>query len=228
LESFGKRGNRLGNGAARSNQRLFGPPVFIPTPSTTILWVKDAFEPLLPVGTTAARLERFSRFHDPAIQSTRRPPRFCLRQRYSRSFTARTCWIRLYANDGFLTGRHATQGRIQGAGRILGLAEEAIHEADGRLSDPNDVDALYARGWTRALKSTTLPWWSAATWRDSSWPRRPGTTRCGVLQLDPEYVGRQLVVARLTSTWWACRFPLQVPHRGLPGITGSKTRGWRC
>src|ERR1700689_1609198 len=53
-----------------------------------------------------------------------------------------------YANDGLLTGRHATEEDPKMRDRILGLADEAIHEADWRLSkNQNDVDALYARGW---------------------------------------------------------------------------------
>ena len=58
-----------------------------------------------------------------------------------------------YANDGFLTGRHATQEDPKARERIMGLAEEAIHEADWRVGqNQNDVDALYARGWVRALE----------------------------------------------------------------------------
>src|SRR6478672_10832648 len=39
-----------------------------------------------------------------------------------------------YANDGFLTGRHATEEDPKIRDRILGLADQAIHEADVRLS----------------------------------------------------------------------------------------------
>ena len=35
-----------------------------------------------------------------------------------------------YANDGFLTGRHATEEDPKARDRILGLADEAIREAD--------------------------------------------------------------------------------------------------
>ena len=37
-----------------------------------------------------------------------------------------------YANDGFLTGRHATEEDPKTRDRILGLADEAIREADWR------------------------------------------------------------------------------------------------
>ncbi len=62
-----------------------------------------------------------------------------------------------YANDGFLTGRHATQEDPKTRDRIMGLAGEAIKEADWRLGkNSNDVDALYARAWARALECTYL------------------------------------------------------------------------
>ncbi len=55
-----------------------------------------------------------------------------------------------YANDGFLSGKHATVEDPQARDRIFALADEAVREADGRLSkNPNDVNALYARGWER-------------------------------------------------------------------------------
>ena len=62
-----------------------------------------------------------------------------------------------YANDGFLTGHHATSEDPAARTRILGLADEAIHEADVRIQkNPNDIDALYARGWARSLKCTYI------------------------------------------------------------------------
>ena len=62
-----------------------------------------------------------------------------------------------YANDGFLTGRHATEENPKTGDRILALADETVSEATWRLDqNPNDVDALFARGWARALKCTYL------------------------------------------------------------------------
>jgi hypothetical protein len=39
-----------------------------------------------------------------------------------------------YANDGFLTGRHATRKTPRQRDRILALADEAVNEADWRLA----------------------------------------------------------------------------------------------
>ena len=62
-----------------------------------------------------------------------------------------------YANDGFLTGRHAYRRIRKMRDRIFAMADEAIHEADVRLSkNSNDIDALFARGWARSLKCTYL------------------------------------------------------------------------
>ncbi|MGA3046673.1 MAG: hypothetical protein ABSD67_08630 [Terracidiphilus sp.] len=101
-----------------------------------------------------------------------------------------------YANDGFLTGRHAVQEDPKMRERILGLADEAIHEADWRLGkNQNDIDALYARGWARAL-----------------------------LQLDPDYVDAKLVVGVYEYVVGALPFPFKILI-GFAGMTGSKSRG---
>jgi len=82
-----------------------------------------------------------------------------------------------YANDGFLTGHHATEEDPKTRDRILGLADEAVREADWRLGhNPNDIDALYARGWARSLKCTYLAMVERGMAPDSGWPPRPGTT----------------------------------------------------
>jgi hypothetical protein len=60
-----------------------------------------------------------------------------------------------YANDGFLTGRHATEEDPKKRDQIFALADEAVEEADWRLSqNPNDVNALFARAWVRSLRCT--------------------------------------------------------------------------
>jgi len=62
-----------------------------------------------------------------------------------------------YANDGFLTGRHATEEDPKTRDRIFALTDETIREADWRINkNTNDVDAYYARGWARALKCTYI------------------------------------------------------------------------
>ena len=130
-----------------------------------------------------------------------------------------------YANDGFLTGRHATQEDPAVRDRILGLADEAIHEADWRLSrSPNDVDALFARGWARSLKCTYL----AMVERKFSSAFRLALgakdDAARALQLDPDYVDAKLIVGVYEYVVGALPFPFKLLI-GFAGITGSKSHG---
>ncbi|MFZ0745146.1 MAG: hypothetical protein WAM85_12125 [Terracidiphilus sp.] len=130
-----------------------------------------------------------------------------------------------YANDGFLTGRHATEEDPKTRDRIFALADEAIHEAGWRLGkNPNDVDALYARAWARSLKCTYLamvdrgfgPAFRLAT------KAKDDDTR--VLQLDPNYVDAKLVVGVYEYVVGALPWPFKLLI-GFAGITGSKSHG---
>jgi len=130
-----------------------------------------------------------------------------------------------YANDGFLTGRHATEEDPKTRDRILGLADEAVREADGRLArNPNDVDALYARGWAYSLKCTYI----AMVQRGYSAGFRLATKAKDdeerVLQLDPNYVDAKLVAGVYEYVVGALPWPFKLLI-GFAGITGSKTRG---
>src|SRR5882724_6076192 len=62
----------------------------------------------------------------------------------------------LYADNGFITGKPLA-GDPQVKTRILELADEGVSLANDRLKqDPNDVDALYARGVSRGLRLSYL------------------------------------------------------------------------
>jgi tetratricopeptide (TPR) repeat protein len=130
-----------------------------------------------------------------------------------------------YANDGFLTGRHATREDPQARDRILGLADEAVREADYRISkNPNDVDALFARGWARALKCTYL----AMVQRDFSGgfhlANKARDDEDRVLRLDPNYVDAKLVAGIYQYVVGALPWPFKFLI-GFAGITGSKSTG---
>ena len=130
-----------------------------------------------------------------------------------------------YANDGFLTGRHATEEDPKTRDRILGLADEAVREADGRLArNPNDVDALYARGWAYSLKCTYI----AMVQRGYSAGFRLATKAKDdeerVLQLDPNYVDAKLVAGVYEYVVGALPLPFKFLI-GFAGITGSKSHG---
>lgn len=130
-----------------------------------------------------------------------------------------------YATDGFLTGRHATEEDPKIRDRIISLADEATHEADWRLSrNPNDVDALFARGWARSLKCTYI----AMVERRFSAAFRlalGAKDDCArVLQLDPAYVDAKLIVGVYEYVVGALPFPFKLLI-GFAGITGSKSHG---
>ena len=130
-----------------------------------------------------------------------------------------------YANDGFLTGRHATQEDPQARDRIFGLADEAIREADWRLGkNQNDVDALYARGWARALKCTYVAMVERGYGAGFKLARQAKDDHMRVLQLDPDYVDAKLVVGVYEYVVGALPLPFKFLI-GFAGITGSKSRG---
>ena len=130
-----------------------------------------------------------------------------------------------YANDGFLTGRHAIEEDYKTRDRILGLADEAIREADWRIEkNPNDVDALYARGWARSLKCTYLAMVERGFGAGFRLAMKAKDDNQRVLQLDPEYVDAKLVVGVYEYVVGALPLPFKLLI-GFAGITGSKNRG---
>jgi len=130
-----------------------------------------------------------------------------------------------YANDGFLTGKHATQEDPKTRDRILGLADEAIREADWRLSrNSNDIDALYARGWARSLKCTYLAMVERGYGSGFRLAIKAKDDHAHVLQLDPDYVDAKLVVGVYEYVVGALPLGFKLLI-GFAGITGSKSRG---
>ena len=130
-----------------------------------------------------------------------------------------------YANDGFLTGRHATVEDPKARDRILGLADEAVREADLRVAkNPNDVDALFARGWTRALKCTYVAMVERGFASGFRLATKAKDDSARVLEIDPDYVDAKLVVGVYEYTVGALPFPFKLLI-GFAGITGSKSKG---
>lgn len=130
-----------------------------------------------------------------------------------------------YANDGFLTGRHATEEDPATRNRIFSLADETVHEADWRLGqNANDVDALYARGWARALKCTYIAMVERGYGAGFRLAMKAKDDHQRVLQLDPDYVDAKLVVGVYEYVVGALPLPFKILI-GFAGITGSKSRG---
>ena len=130
-----------------------------------------------------------------------------------------------YANDGFLSGNHATTEDPKTRDRIFVLTDEAIREADGRIgSNPRDVDALYARAWARALKSIYVGMVEKSYGSCFLLAIKAKDDDARVLQLDPDYVDAKLVVGIYEYVVGSLSFPFRLLI-GFAGITGSKTRG---
>jgi hypothetical protein len=107
----------------------------------------------------------------------------------------------------------------------LSLADETIHEADWRLGrNQNDVDALYARGWARALKCTYIAMVERAYLKGFRLALEAKNDHEHVLQLDPDYIDAKLVVGVYEYVVGALPLPFKLLI-GFAGVTGSKAKG---
>jgi len=130
-----------------------------------------------------------------------------------------------YANDGFLTGRHAVAENPQGRDRIFALADEAVREADWRINrNPSDVDALFARAWARSLKCAYVAMAERGFRAGFSLATKAKNDAERVLQLDPNYVDAKLIAGVYQYVVGALPLPFKILI-GFAGITGSKSRG---
>lgn len=130
-----------------------------------------------------------------------------------------------YANDGFLTGKHATEEDPRKRDQIFALTDEVVHEADWRLKqNPNDVDALFARGWARSLKCAYVAMVERGFGSGFRLASKAKDDCARVLQIDPDYVDAKLVVGVYEYVVGALPLPFKFLI-GFAGITGSKSKG---
>jgi hypothetical protein len=186
--------------------------------------VREAFDHFYNLDYPGA-IERFQRFHD-AHPGDPQPTALLLeavlfQELYRQDLLDTT----FYANDGFLTGRHATQEDPKARDRIMALADEAVSEADWRISkNPNDVDALSARAWARALKCTYLAMVQRGFGAGFRLATKAKEDDERVLAIDPEYVDAKLVVGVYEYVVGALPWPFKLLI-GFAGISGSKSTG---
>ncbi len=130
----------------------------------------------------------------------------------------------LYAKNSFLVSKQFPI-EAQPKARIQELIDRALQLSESRLrANPNDVDALYARGVTRAMRSTYIGLvdkaWLAAL-RSAVGARRDHER---VLELDANYTDAKMVVGIhnyvLGSLSWAVKAAAAVV-----GLGGSKQKG---
>ena len=130
-----------------------------------------------------------------------------------------------YANDGFLSGRHATVEDPQARDRIFALADEAVKEADWRIGqNPKDVDALFARGWARSLRCAYMAMVERGFSSGFRLAVKAKDDEARILQLDPDYVDAKLVVGVYEYVVGALPWPFKILI-GFAGMTGSKSKG---
>jgi tetratricopeptide (TPR) repeat protein len=129
-----------------------------------------------------------------------------------------------YANDSFIGDAHRTADP-KVTERIKKLVEraEGLEEQELRVN-PNNVDALYARGVTRAQFAlyTALverAWFSAL--RNAVGARHDHER---VLELDPHYVDAKLVVGTHNYVMGSLPWSVKVAV-ALVGLTGTKEKG---
>ncbi len=130
-----------------------------------------------------------------------------------------------YANDGFLSGKHATVEDPEARARIMDLANEVVSEADWRLKqNPNDVNALFARGWARSLECAYIAMAERGFSAGFHLASKAKDDEQRVLQLDPNYVDAKLVVGVYEYVVGALPWPFKFLI-GFAGISGSKSKG---
>ncbi len=130
-----------------------------------------------------------------------------------------------YANDGFLTGKHTVVEDPKARDRIRELTDEAVNEANAELkTNPNDSDALFARGWARSLAATydAMVERSFGAGLKQAFGARSDCDK--VLQLDRNYVDAKLVSGVYQYVVGALPFAFKLLV-GFVGIHGSKGEG---
>lgn len=129
-----------------------------------------------------------------------------------------------YANDSFIGQAHRpADPKVKQ--QIQGLVERAEKLEEQRLkANPNDVDALYARGTTRAQFATYTAlieraWFSAL--RNAVGARHDHEK---VLELNPNYTDAKLVVGAHNYVMGSLPWGVKVAV-SLVGLSGSKDKG---
>jgi tetratricopeptide (TPR) repeat protein len=130
-----------------------------------------------------------------------------------------------YANDGFLTGKHPTPEDPKARDQIFALEDEVERETEARLkSNGRDADALYARGWARALRAAYVAMVERSFSTAFHMALQAHGDEARVLQIDPDYVDAKLVVGTYQYVIGALPFAFKI-FLGFAGVTGSKTKG---
>ena len=131
----------------------------------------------------------------------------------------------LYANDGFLSGKHTIVEDPKARDEIYDLADKAIEQADDEYTaHPDDLNALFVRGWARALKATYEAWVEREFVSGLRLAFQAHNDHQHLLDKDPDYVDAKLVVGVYQYVIGSLSLGYKVVF-GFVGIGGSKAKG---
>jgi tetratricopeptide (TPR) repeat protein len=130
-----------------------------------------------------------------------------------------------YAHDGFLNGKHAVAADHAVAEQVNSLFTKAMELSDHVLSEhPEDVDALFARGWARSLHAVYIGLMERSYVSALHVALQARSDNEKVLRLDPRYIDAKLIVGVHQYVTGSLPFGIKI-LAGAAGITGSKSKG---
>ncbi|MGC2110219.1 MAG: hypothetical protein WA655_11930 [Candidatus Korobacteraceae bacterium] len=130
-----------------------------------------------------------------------------------------------FASDNFLDRKFAAPLDPKVRDRVRELTDQALALSQAQLDrNPNNLDALYARGATRALRATYIgiaekAWFAGL--RSAVAARRDNER---VLELDPKYVDAKVTVGTHLYIMGSLSWPAKVAA-SLAGLSGNKQKG---
>ena len=130
-----------------------------------------------------------------------------------------------YAADSFLNKQAAAPIDPKVRERVKQLIEQSLALSQARRDkNPNDVDALYARGATRALRATYTGIVEKAWFAGLRGAVAARHDEERVLELDPNYVDAKVVVGTHLYIVGSLSWPAKVAA-SVAGLSGSKSKG---
>jgi hypothetical protein len=131
----------------------------------------------------------------------------------------------LYAHDGFLSGKHQVLENKAFTAHIEELSNNSIRLADQQLrKNPKNVDAIYARGWSKSLHATYMGLVQRSFLSALRLALQARNDNDHVLEIEPDYVDAELVVG--VHQYVVGSLPLAIKVlAGLAGIHGNKEKG---
>jgi tetratricopeptide (TPR) repeat protein len=130
-----------------------------------------------------------------------------------------------YANDGFLTGKHTIAEDPKVREQIERLSNDAMGQADDVLRNkPDDVNALFARGWARSLRAAYEGMVERSFISALRMAVDAKNDHQRVLDLDPQYADAKMVVGVYQFVIGSLGFGFKMVV-GVAGISGSKSKG---